>query len=81
MTDYLAKQKVARIRSGYNHTPFAPIESALPGMKGVDLQSWRDLLKPRPDEPIAAGYGPTQTMDAIRAMQYAPRVYSIQRLK
>lgn len=81
MTDYLAKQNVRGVRPGYNRERLPRIESALPGMKGIDLQSWRDLLKPGNADPIPAGYGAIEQMEAIRAMQYAPRVYDIRRLK
>lgn len=84
MTDYLEKQKVAKIKKGYNAAPGAtPGGGALPGMKGIDLSSWRDLLKPRPDEPFPAGHGAVtgEHLRAIAEMQYFPEIYSVHRLK
>lgn len=82
--DYLAKQNVAGISLGYNAAPGAtPGGGALPGMKGLDLQSWRDLIKPRPTNPFPAGYGAItgESMNAIRAMQFIPNVYDIKRAR
>lgn len=76
MTDYLAKQNVAGIRLGYNASPGATGGGgALPGMKGIDLQSWRDLLQPRHGEPLPASEGPVER--TLRQMQFIPRVYRL----
>ena len=78
-TKYLAIQSAGNIIGGYNGTPPTISGGALPGMKGPDLESWRDLLRPVFDAPYPAGYG-DMTEPALRAiqdLQYIPRAYGI----